>query len=73
MVVALKGEIMEKLDKLSPNQLHEVLLFVEFLSARESPEFIAYVNERTEKALKAKEKGEKFYTLEELQKEFIGE
>jgi len=73
MAVALKGEIVEKLERLPPAQLREVLLFVEFLSARESPEFIAYVNERTEEALTAKGDGEKLYTLEELQKEFAEE
>jgi hypothetical protein len=46
-----------------------VLLFVEFLYTRESPEFIAYVTERTENALNAKNKGEKFYSLKELQEQ----
>ncbi len=72
MAVALKGKIAEKLENLPPDHLREVLLFIEFLSVRESPEFIAYVNGRTEEALKAREKGEKFYTLEEVQKEFVG-
>ena len=72
MAVALKGKIVQKLEDMPPNNLREVLLFVEFLSARESPEFIDYVNNRSEEALKARAKGEKFFTLEELQKEFVG-
>ncbi len=72
MAVALKGKIVKKLEDMPPNNLREVLLFVEFLSARESPEFIDYVNNRSEEALKARAKGEKFFTLEELQKEFAG-
>ena len=72
MAVALKGKIVQKLEDMPPNNLREVLLFVEFLSARESPEFIDYVNNRSEEALKARAKGEKFFTLEELQKEFAG-
>ena len=72
MAVALKEKIVEKLEDLPSDQLGEVLLFLEFLSVRESPEFIAYVNRTTEEALRAREKGEKFYALEELQKEFAG-
>ena len=70
MSTALREQIIQRLKNLTQSKLNEVLLFVEFLSARESPEFIAYVNEQTEQAMKARKKGEKFYTLEELQKEF---
>jgi len=70
--VALKGKIIEKIEELPPNHLREILLFIEFLSARESPEFIDYVNNRSEEALTARANGEKFFTLEELQKEFVG-
>ena len=70
MSVGLKQTIVEKLEGLPQPQLRDVLLFVEFLSTRESPEFIAYVNDRTEQALKARKSSEKFYTLEELQEEF---
>jgi len=72
MAVALKGKIVQKLEDMPPNYLREVLLFVEFLSARESPEFIDYVNNRSEEALNARANGEKFFTLVELQKEFVG-
>jgi hypothetical protein len=68
--IALKEEIVERLEKLPQARLNEVLLFVEFLSARESPEFISYVNERTEQAINASAGGEKFYALKELQREF---
>ncbi|MBI1926897.1 hypothetical protein HYR99_21965 [Candidatus Poribacteria bacterium] len=70
MSVALKEQIIQRLEKLPQAKLNEVLLFVEFLSAREPFELTAYVNERSEQARKAKQRGEKFYTLEELQKEF---
>jgi len=72
MAFALKGKIIQKLEDMPLKNLREVLLFVEFLSARESPEFIDYVNNRSEEALNARTNGEKFFTLAELQKEFAG-
>ena len=33
---------------------------------------IKYINERIQEALNARKRGEKFYRLEELQREFLG-
>ncbi len=33
---------------------------------------IEYINERIQEALNARKRGEKFYRLEELQREFLG-
>ena len=68
---ALQEQVYQELEKLSLKQLNEVLLFIEFLTARESREFIEYVNERTQQALRARKSGKKFYCLEELQNEFL--
>ena len=70
---ALQEQVYEKLKNLSDIQLREILLFIEFVNTREDKEFIAYVNERTKLALEARKKGQKFYTLEELQREFTTE
>jgi len=66
----LHERVYQEIKQLSDQQLREVLLFIEFLSIREDKEFIEYVNERTQQALDARERGENFYRLEELQKEF---
>ena len=61
--------LLENINSLSEKELDEVLTFVEFLKLREERWFIDYVNERTSETLQAKEAGEKFVTLEELQRE----
>ena len=66
----LHERVYQEIEQLSDQQLREVLLFIEFLSIREDKEFIEYVNERTQQALNARKRGEKFYLLEELQREF---
>ncbi len=64
-----KGILLESINSLSEKELDEVVAFVEFLKLREKPCFIDYVNERTREALLAKERGEKFVTIKELQRE----
>ena len=44
--------------------------FIEFLKVKEDKLFIEYVNMRTQKAIEAKKKGNAFYSLEELQREY---
>lgn len=66
----LHERVYEEIKQLSDQQLQEVLLFIEFLNIREDKEFTEYVNERTQQALDARERGERFYCLEELQREF---
>lgn len=66
----LKKQLYEKIGRLSDQQLREVVIFIEFLTAREDEEFIQYVNERTKQALNNRKNGKKFYSLEELQREF---
>lgn len=65
-----RRELSDRLEELPERNLQEVLHFVEFLRIREDREFIDYVNLRTQQALSARERGEKFYTLRELQKEY---
>jgi hypothetical protein len=69
-VSTLHEKVSQEIKLLSDQQLREVLLFIEFLNTREDEDFIDYVNSRTQQAINAREKGAKFYHLEELQKEF---
>ena len=69
-VAYARKQVSDHLEELSERDLQEVLHFVEFLRIRESREFIEYVNCRTQQALSARERGEKFHTLQELQKEY---
>jgi len=69
-VAYARKQLADHLEELSERNLQEVLHFVEFLRIRENSEFIDYVNLRTQQALSARERGEKFYTLQELQKEY---
>lgn len=71
-ISTLHERIYQEMKQLSEHQLREILLFIEFLSVREDREFIEYVNERTQQALNARRSGKKFYSLEELQREFSG-
>ncbi len=64
-----KEILLDRVNSLSEKELDEVLTFVEFLKIREKPWFVDYVDERTSEALQAKEAGEKFVTIEELQRE----
>ena len=65
-----KEILLESISSLPERKLNEVLAFVEFLKLREERWFIDYVNKRTREALQAKEAGEQFVALEDLQKEF---
>ena len=69
-VAYARRELSDRLAELPERNLREVLHFVEFLRIREDREFIDYVNLRTQQTLSARERGEKFYTLRELQKEY---
>ena len=62
--------LLKRIQDLAPKEKMEVLNFVEFLKVREDRSFIEYVNERTKAAIAAKKRGERFITLEELQKEY---
>ena len=48
----------------------ELLAFLDYLRSNENASFIAYVNERTQQASSARERGEHFYSLAELQAEY---
>ena len=66
----LHKKVSQKIKLLSDQQLREVLLFIEFLDTREDEDFINYVNSQTQQAMDDRKRGAKFYSLEELQKEF---
>jgi len=68
--VQLNDEVLDGLRDLDEDAKREVLDFIQFLRIKEDPVFIQYVNHRTREALAAKARGEKFLSLEELQKEY---
>ncbi len=73
-VMAIKSElntkIMRSMKTLADKQKRELLKFIEYLKMRENASFIAYVNERTRHAVEAKQQGEHFTGLTELQEEY---
>ncbi|MEK7395430.1 MAG: hypothetical protein AAB116_00700 [Candidatus Poribacteria bacterium] len=70
MATTIHKLISQEIERLSDQQLHEVLMFIEFINMREDKNFIGYVNRRTQQALDMRQRGIKFHSLDELQKEF---
>ena len=66
----LNQQILAHVKKLPEKEKREVLNFIEYLKIREDRTFIDYVNARTKAAIDAKERGEHFSSLEELQQEY---
>ena len=66
----LNEQIFERVKTLPENKKREVLDFIEFLKIREDRFFLEYVNARTHAAIQAKQRGEHFTSLEELQQEY---
>jgi hypothetical protein len=62
--------LLKRIQDLAPKEKEEVLSFIEFLRIREDQFFIDYVNERTKAATAAKRRGERFISLDELQREY---
>ena len=62
--------LFKKIVALPISQQHELLAFLDYLRSNADASFIAYVNERTRQAVNAKERGEHFPTLTELQAEY---
>ncbi|MFC1886240.1 hypothetical protein ACFLZM_04210 [Thermodesulfobacteriota bacterium] len=62
--------IIKKLIDLPNDEKKEVLNFIEFMQIKQDRLFIEYVNERSKKAVKDMEKGEKIISLKELQAEY---
>ncbi len=67
---ALNEEIFERVKTLPLKDKREVLHFIEYLRIREEQAFLDYVNMRTQSAKRAKQQGEHFTSLEELQQEY---
>ena len=61
--------ILRNVQDLSEKEKREVLNFIEYMRIKEESSFIEYVNERTRAAIEAKERAEKFISMEELQRE----
>ena len=61
--------ILRNVQDLSEKQKREVLNFIEYMRMKEESSFIEYVNGRTRAAIEARERGEKFISLEDLQRE----
>ena len=68
--LTLDTKITRHLNRLTDHHKREVLRFLEYLRTQEEASFLAYVNERTQQALVAKERGEPFTSLAELQQEY---
>ncbi len=68
--VDLEKLILRSIQELEDKHKREILDFIEFLRIREDRTFIEYVNRRTEEAVNAKKRGERFTSLQELQKEY---
>jgi hypothetical protein len=66
----LNDLILENVDGLTNEEKREVLNFIQYLKIKEDRSFIEYVNKRTEQALEAKRRGERFFPLDELQKDY---
>ena len=66
----LKTKVLRSMNTLPEQQQHEVLRFIEYLQTRENASFIAYVNAQTRQAVEAKQRGEHFTSLAELQQEY---
>ena len=66
----LNTKIFRTIKTLPDKQKHEVLRFIEYLRMYDNASFIAYVNEQTRQAVEAKQRGEHFTSLAELQQEY---
>lgn len=66
----LHQQILEQVKELPEKEKREVLNFIEYLKIREDRTFIDYVNKRTQEAVEAKKRGERFTSLKELQQEY---
>lgn len=62
--------ILERVRGLPDKEKKEVLDFIEFIKIREDQSFVDYVNRRAKDAMEARKRGEKFTSLQELQKEY---
>jgi ribosome biogenesis protein Nip4 len=69
-VYDLSDIILKNIQELAEKEKREVLNFIEFLKIKEDHSFIEYVNNRTNEAIEAKRHGEKFVSIEELQRDY---
>jgi hypothetical protein len=69
-VAKLNELILHNIQELSEKEKKEILSFIEYLKIKEDHSFIEYVNKTTEKAIEAKTRGEKFTSLEDLQRDY---
>lgn len=63
----LDTQILKQIQGLPNTRKVEVLKFIEFLQLQEDQTFLAYVNHRTTQAIEAKQRGNRFLSLKELQ------
>ncbi|GAK52513.1 hypothetical protein U14_03764 [Candidatus Moduliflexus flocculans] len=69
-ISSINQSLVKKIAALTASQQREVLAFLDYLRSNENASFIAYVNERTRQAVQAKERGEHFFSVAELQAEY---
>jgi len=68
--VKLNDLILRNVQGLTDKEKKEVLNFIEYIRIKEDRSFIEYVDRRTREALEAKRRGEQFFSLKELQKDY---
>ena len=66
----LNDIILKNINELGEKDKREVFNFIEYLKIKEDRSFIEYVNKRTKESMKAKQRGERFVSLRELQKDY---
>lgn len=66
----LNDLILRNVQGLTDKEKEEVLNFIEYIRIKEDRSFIEYVDRRTREALEAKRRGEQFFSLKELQKDY---
>ena len=66
----LNDMILKSINELEEKDKREVLNFIEYLKIKEDRFFIEYVNNRTKEAMEAKQRGDRFVSLKELQRDY---
>jgi len=66
----LNDLILKSIQRLSDKEKKEVLSFIEYIKIKEDRSFVQYVNKRTKEAMEAKRRGERFISLDDLQRDY---
>jgi hypothetical protein len=69
-MAGLNDLILKNILELGERDKKEVLNFIEYLKIKEDRFFIEYVNNRAKEAMEARQSGERFVSLKELQRDY---